>query len=120
MQKDTDCHVAPLLAMTGFDGAVRDMGCGVGKTTVGRSQCAPPLGMRRMSAAAHMGAALQGITGRGGESGGVEPCPYAGQDDFHKMSFRGAKRHGNPFSHVAGVRRRGITDCHTGLRTGSQ
>ena len=32
---------------------------GVGKTPVGRGQCAPPLGVRQLSAAAHMGAALQ-------------------------------------------------------------
>ena len=32
---------------------------GVGKTPVGRGQCAPPLGVQYMSAAAHMGAALQ-------------------------------------------------------------
>ena len=38
---------------------------GVGKMSVGRGQCAPPLGMQSVSAAAHMGAALQGITGRG-------------------------------------------------------
>ena len=32
---------------------------GVGKTPVGRGQCAPPLGGQYVSAAAHMGAALQ-------------------------------------------------------------
>ena len=32
---------------------------GVGKTIVGRGQCAPPLGVQYVSAAAHMGAALQ-------------------------------------------------------------
>ena len=106
------------------------MGCGVGKTPVGRGQCAPPLGGQYVSAAAHMGAALQGHikgcgeTGRRGnrrsaagggrsepvsrkcpdwrprqwaiaapygsmvrnaaQAGGVEPRPYAGQDDFRK------------------------------------
>ena len=35
------------------------MGCGVGKTPVGRGQCAPPLGVQCVSAAAHTGAALQ-------------------------------------------------------------
>ena len=54
-------------------------------------------------------------------AGGVEPRPYAGNKMISiKMSFRGAQRRGNPFSHVSGVRRGGITDCHTSVRAGSQ
>ena len=124
------------------------------KKLVGRGQCAPPLGVQYVSAAAHMGAALRehikgyGGTGRRGRrplqrnlqnmrrgggsappvspfssawAGGVEPRPYAGNKMISiKMSFRGAKRRGNPYSHVSGVRRGGITDCHTSVRAGSQ
>ena len=72
---------------------------GVGKTIVGRGQCAPPLGVQYVSAAAHMGAALQRNLqnmrrGDGSappvfplssmQAGGVEPRPYAGQDGFRK------------------------------------
>ena len=43
---------------------------------VGRGQCAPPLRARRMSAAAHMGAALQGVTGGVAQAGRpYKNCP---------------------------------------------
>ena len=46
--------------------------------------------------------------------------PYGGRGGIIKMSFRGAKRRGNPFFHMTGVRRKGGTDCHTSVRAGSQ
>ena len=46
---------------------------GVGKTPVGRGQCAPPLGVQYMSAAAHMGAALQRYLQNMRRGGGSAP-----------------------------------------------
>ena len=50
-----------------------------------------------------------------------DAVPHAGQDDFHKKCH--SEEHsdvGIRFSRVAKVQRRGITDCHTSLRAGSQ
>ena len=108
---------------------------GVDKTPVGRGQCAPPLGVQYVSAAAHMGAALQRNLqnmrrGDGSappvfplssmQAGGVEPRPYAGQDGFRKNVIPRSAATWESVPHVAGVRREGITDCHTSLRAGSQ
>ena len=108
---------------------------GVDKTPVGRGQCAPPLGVQYVSAAAHMGAALQRNLqnmrrGDGSappvfplssmQAGGVEPRPYAGQDGFRKNVIPRSTATWESVPHVAGVRREGITDCHTSLRAGSQ
>ena len=64
---------------------------------VGRGQCAPPLEVRCVSAAAHMGAALQRNLQNMRRGGGSAP-PVHGHRIFIKMSFRGAQRRGNPFS----------------------
>ena len=55
---------------------------GVGKTPVWRGQCAPPLGVQYVSAAAHMGAALRVRNkGRGAyRRRGVVTPPYGGQE----------------------------------------
>ena len=63
---------------------------------VGRSQCAPPLEVRCVSAAAHMGAALQRNLQNMRRGGGSAP-PVHGRRIFIKLSFRGAQRRGNPF-----------------------
>ena len=50
-----------------------------------------------------------------------DAAPYAGQDDFHKKCHSEERSDvGIRFSRVAKVQRRGITDCHTSLRAGSQ
>ena len=70
--------------------------CDNGKTIVGRGPCAPPLECGGVSAAAHVGAALQKFiilfVGAGDSARPMMP------EDFHKMSFRGAQRRGNPLS----------------------
>ena len=63
---------------------------------VGRGQCAPPLEVRCVSAAAHMGAALQRNLQNMRRGGGSAP-PVHGRRIFIKLSFRGAQRRGNPF-----------------------
>ena len=55
------------------------------------------LGVRCMSAAAHMGAALQRNLQNMRRGGGSAP-PVHGRRIFIKLSFRGAQRRGNPFS----------------------
>ena len=56
-----------------------------------------------------MGAALQRNLQNMRRGGGSAP-PDDGHRFFTKMSFRGAKRRGNPFSRASQI---GITDCHT-------
>ena len=78
--------------------------CGAGGGRIATPVCALARndgfwgGAVRGRAAAHMGAALQGVTGGAVQVGGVEPRPYAGQ----------------------GMRCGGRTDCHASVRTGSQ
>ena len=88
------------------------MGYEVGKTPVGRGQCAPPLGVQYVSAAAHMGAALQRNLQNMRRGGGSAP-PDDERRIFTKMSFRGAKRRGNPYSPYGRVPCAGSADCHT-------
>ena len=77
---------------------------------VGRGQCAPPLEVRCVSAAAHMGAALQRNLQNMRRGGGSAP-PVHGHRIFIKLSFRGAQRRGNPFSPCSEGAVRGGCGC---------
>ena len=89
----------------------------IGKTPVGRGQRAPPLRVLCVVSAAHTQAPPYGCITRGTvrvKRAAARVAPTHNRRIFIKMSFRGAKRRGNPFPRVTWVQCAENTDLHTG------